>query len=185
MSCHGVGEGGYKLCYDNHVPDYGENGHGFSKITNEGSDSRPFLLNPLIRKLSNHTDLSASDRDALERLVQRSQHVAARTDLVQEGDPTGSLYLILTGWACRYKGLPNGERQIIAYFIPGDLCDQRMFILKQMDHSIGTITSATVVGSRNQAITNAPKVRTPKASLTHQRIQDWMDQGPAGPVNDK
>jgi CRP-like cAMP-binding protein len=144
MSCHGVGEGGYKLCYDNYVPDYGENGHGFSKITNEGSDSRPFLLNPLIRKLSNHTDLSASDRDALERLVQRSQHVAARTDLVQEGDPTGSLYLILTGWACRYKGLPNGERQIIAYFIPGDLCDQRMFILKQMDHSIGTITSATV-----------------------------------------
>jgi CRP-like cAMP-binding protein len=32
----------------------------------------------------------------------------------------------------------------MAYFIPGDLCDQRIFILKQMDHCIGTVTPATV-----------------------------------------
>jgi CRP-like cAMP-binding protein len=38
--------------------------------------------------------------------------------------------------------VPDGERQIIACFIPGDLCDQRIFILKRVDHSIGTVTPA-------------------------------------------
>jgi len=101
-------------------------------------------MNPLIRKLSNYADLSEGDRIVLERLAQKPQQFPAHTDLIREGDPTDGLCLILTGWACRYKGLPDGERQIMAYFIPGDLCDQRIFILKRMDHSIGTITSATV-----------------------------------------
>lgn len=31
-----------------------------------------------------------------------------------------------------------------AYFIPGDICDQRIFVLRYMDHSISTVTPATV-----------------------------------------
>ena len=33
----------------------------------------------------------------------------------------------------------------MAYFIPGDLSDQRIFVLKHMDHSIATMTAASVV----------------------------------------
>jgi CRP-like cAMP-binding protein len=102
------------------------------------------MANPLIRKLSNYVDLSEDDRQALGSLVQESKSFAAHADLIHEGDPTAGVYLILTGWACRYKVLPDGQRQIMAYFIPGDLCDQRIFILKRMDHSIGTVTPATV-----------------------------------------
>jgi CRP-like cAMP-binding protein len=95
-------------------------------------------MDPLIRKLSNYTKLLKAHQQALERLAQKPKLVAAHTDLVREGDSTNGVYLILTGWACRYKVLPDGERQIMSYFIPGDLCDQRIFILKRMDHSIGT-----------------------------------------------
>ncbi len=102
------------------------------------------MANPLTRKLSNYVDLSEDDRQALESLAQHPKTFAAHTDIISEGDPTGGVYLILTGWACRYKVLPDGQRQIMAYFIPGDLCDQRIFILKRMDHSIGTVTPATV-----------------------------------------
>lgn len=102
------------------------------------------MANPLIGKLSNYVDLSNDDRQALESLAQQPKTFTAHTDLIHEGDPTNGIYLILTGWACRYKVLPDGQRQIMAYFIPGDLCDQRIFILKRMDHSIGTMTPATV-----------------------------------------
>jgi CRP-like cAMP-binding protein len=102
------------------------------------------MENPLIRKLSNYVDLSNDDRQALDSLAQQPKTFAAHTDLISDGDPTGGVYLILTGWACRYKVLPDGQRQIMAYFIPGDLCDQRIFILKHMDHCIGTITSANI-----------------------------------------
>jgi CRP-like cAMP-binding protein len=54
--------------------------------------------------------------------------------------------VILSGLACRYKILSNGSRQIMAFLIPGDLCDAEIFILKEMDHSIGTLTpSATAL----------------------------------------
>jgi len=35
-------------------------------------------------------------------------------------------------------------RQISAFLVPGDLCDLRMFILKEMDHSISAITPLKV-----------------------------------------
>jgi len=102
------------------------------------------MSNPLVRKLSNYVDLPEDERKALDDLVRQPKAVAAHTDLVYEGDPTDGVYLILSGWACRYKILPDGQRQIMAYFVPGDLCDQRIFILKQMDHCIGTVTAGAV-----------------------------------------
>ena len=54
------------------------------------------------------------------------------------------MHMILAGWACRYKQLEDGRRQIVSFFLPGDICDLNIFILREMDHSIGTITSVTV-----------------------------------------
>ncbi|WP_114949065.1 Crp/Fnr family transcriptional regulator [Microvirga calopogonii] len=101
-------------------------------------------MNPLIRKLSNYITLPEADQRTLEGLSQTPKLVAAHTDLIREDAPPDDVYLITSGWACRYKALPDGQRQIMAYFIPGDLCDQRIFVLKRMDHSISTLTPATV-----------------------------------------
>ncbi|BBI62030.1 hypothetical protein HSBAA_33360 [Vreelandella sulfidaeris] len=38
--------------------------------------------------------------------------------------------LIEKGWACRYKLLENGDNHIMAFLIPGDLCDVHITILK-------------------------------------------------------
>src|SRR5215217_2913238 len=122
-----------------------EEGHAPSKPTHEGADSGPFLMNPLVRKLSNYIDLPEADQRALDVLLQTPEHVAAHTNLIREDASPDGVYLILSGWACRYKALPDGGRQIMAYFIPGDLSDQRIFVLKHMDHSIATMTAASVV----------------------------------------
>lgn len=53
--------------------------------------------------------------------------------------------LILEGFACRYKMLPDGTRQIVAYLVLGDFCDLHVFILKVMDHTIATLSRCTVV----------------------------------------
>ncbi|WP_246215875.1 Crp/Fnr family transcriptional regulator [Microvirga makkahensis] len=82
--------------------------------------------------------------------------VPARADLIREGDPTDGIFLILSGWACRCKVLPDGERQITAYFIPGDLCDQRIFGLQCMDHRIGALTAAPVTVSRRRPSSTSP-----------------------------
>ncbi len=53
---------------------------------------------------------------------------------------------------CRYKVLPDGQRQIMAFFVPGDFCDLNVFILDQMDHSIGTISACQVAEISRHAI---------------------------------
>ncbi|WP_159716417.1 Crp/Fnr family transcriptional regulator [Geminicoccus flavidas] len=100
--------------------------------------------NPLARKLSHFTRLSASDQAALDLLSrQRVRQVNARHDLIREGDRPDHVNLILSGWACRYKTLEDGRRQIIAILLPGDLCDLNIFILRTMDHSMAAITPVT------------------------------------------
>ncbi len=99
----------------------------------------------LIRKLEQFVRLSPDDRAMLNRAsAERVRKFAARVDITREGDRPRDVHLILSGWACRYKQLEDGRRQIVSFFLPGDMCDLNVFILKEMDHSIGTITQVTI-----------------------------------------
>ena len=48
--------------------------------------------------------------------------------------------------------LADGKRQIMAYLVPGDFCDLHVFILKEMDHSIATLSRCSVVKIPRQRI---------------------------------
>ena len=65
----------------------------------------------------------------------RMRHVCARQDIVVDGSRPTDINLISEGFACRYKLLDNGRRQITALLIPGDICDLRALMLDQMDHA--------------------------------------------------
>ena len=99
----------------------------------------------LALRLQAFTRLSQDDLAAIDQLAKRGlRDIGARRDLLQEGDPPRVVNLILDGWACRYKTLPDGRRQIVGLFLPGDLCDMNVYLLKQMDHNIGAITALRV-----------------------------------------
>lgn len=103
------------------------------------------MQDALTRKLAGYEALSDEDRQALRDLVVKVRRVGARVDLIREGDDPAHVHLILEGFACRYKILADGQRQIMAFLVPGDFCDLNVFILDQMDHSIGTISACHVV----------------------------------------
>lgn len=103
------------------------------------------MVNFLALRLQAYTRFSKDDLSAIDRISRRGlRDVGARRDLVREGDPPRFVYLILDGWACRYKTLPDGRRQIVALFVPGDLCDLNIYILREMDHNIGAVTRLKV-----------------------------------------
>jgi CRP-like cAMP-binding protein len=102
------------------------------------------MANPFIKKLNGLAELTAADTSALESATSSSRRYAARQDLIREGDETGPMFVMLEGWACRYKILPSGARQITAFLMPGDACDLHIKLLEQMDHSIQAITKAVV-----------------------------------------
>ena len=98
-------------------------------------------VNPLIRKLEQFTQLSDPEKHALENAVSSVKDYAAREDIISQGERPDHLHLVLEGWAGRYKLLPDGERQIMAYLIPGDVCDVHVALLQQMDHSITALSA--------------------------------------------
>ena len=103
------------------------------------------MANLLTRKLEAFGALPESDRRLLDVAIGRPRAIPADHDLIREGDAPRDVRLILEGFACRYKLLKNGSRQIVAFLVPGDFCDLHVFILKAMDHSISTLSPAQVV----------------------------------------
>lgn len=120
------------------------------------------MPNPLVLKLQQFTRLSPEDRLVLERAAVSTRRLGARLDIIREGDPTDRVNLILSGWACRYKQLADGRRQIISFFVPGDLCDHHVFVLREMDHSIGSLTPLVFAP--------IPRATMEEVTLNHPRI---------------
>lgn len=102
------------------------------------------MVFPLILRLEAFTELGQNDRSALERMSPRTREVPPRRDLIREGDRPKHVFLMLEGWACRYKTLPDGRRQIVSFFVPGDICDMHIYVLKEMDHSVAAVTPLKV-----------------------------------------
>ncbi|KQM40774.1 Crp/Fnr family transcriptional regulator [Sphingomonas sp. Leaf10] len=110
------------------------------------------MSNPLTQKLASLANFSPDDADALDRLCRNTFDIRAGRDLIRVGDRSEQVFLLLDGWACRYKDLPDGKRQILAYLIPGDLCDPHIFIFEEMDHSIRALGDARVAAIPKQVI---------------------------------
>jgi CRP-like cAMP-binding protein len=103
------------------------------------------LVSPLSLRLEAYTKLSQDNRASIDGVSRKTtREIGARRDLIREGDRPKSVFLIVEGWACRYKQLADGRRQIVSVFLPGDVCDMNVYILKEMDHSIGCITRVKV-----------------------------------------
>ena len=105
-------------------------------------------IEPLLRLIARYMPLDEADHDALFRLGMGPMCSAeARTDIAREGENPSVIRLLVSGWACRYKDLPDGRRQIVGFFLPGDFCDLNVYILSELDHSIGALTAVAGAGS--------------------------------------
>ncbi len=60
--------------------------------------------------------------------------------VLTEGSHSANLYTLLSGWAFRYKSLPDGRRQILNYLLPGDLLGLQGSVLGEMEHSVEALS---------------------------------------------
>lgn len=110
------------------------------------------MRNPFISRLSRCGELDADDRAFLERMTRNTVQVAADCQLQSEGDQPQVLHVVLDGLACRYKILPDGRRQIIAFLVPGDPCDFHVFQLPRVDHNLATLAPSLIASVSRQDI---------------------------------
>ncbi|MCJ2019577.1 Crp/Fnr family transcriptional regulator [Methylobacterium sp. E-065] len=128
--------------------------------------------NPLLRKLEGFVPLPEADRAALLKISENPQVVSAGTDLIREGEPPDGMFLILDGFACRYKLRENGARQIMAYLVPGDAGDVDGPLLRAMDHSICTLSACKVARIAPDTIWNLLQRPAVAAALRKSTLVD-------------
>ncbi len=120
------------------------------------------LQSPLTRKLSAHIALSDTDEAALARFNRRRRSFQSGHEMVHEGQANPSAFVLAEGWACSYKLLPDGQRQIVDFRIPGDFLGLRSILLRTSDHSIEAVTrievSEVFKADLLDAFSDAPRV---------------------------
>jgi CRP-like cAMP-binding protein len=98
----------------------------------------------MIRKLESIFRLSTEEKQALHDLPIQIQLLKADQDIVRIGDRPSQCCLLVEGYTCVYKLTIEGKRQIVAFYVPGDMPDLQSLHLKVLDNSLATVTPCTV-----------------------------------------
>ena len=121
-------------------------------------------VSPLARKLGAFVALSEVELAALEVFHQHRRTFDAGVDLVREGQPIKSAYVLEDGWVCSYKLLSNGTRQIVDFQVPGDFLGLRSFLFRTSDHNVEAMTRVEVaevsLNDLTDAFANTPRLAT-------------------------
>jgi|TARA_R110002072_G_scaffold10935_1_gene50413 CRP-like cAMP-binding protein len=97
-----------------------------------------------IAKFSSYVDLSEAEVRVIEGLTRDCTTFDENQDIIQESEKNASAYLLQSGWAIRYKIVPNGGRQIISFLLPGDIFGFRESLFDLSDDSVQALTSVRV-----------------------------------------
>lgn len=87
-----------------------------------------------------------SDREVrwLDAATADMTAVEPGVELVQPENVGNQVFVLQAGWAYRYKALPDGRRQVLNFVLPGDFMGLRAHFFGIADHSIVTLTEATI-----------------------------------------
>lgn len=95
---------------------------------------------PFARKLSAFVRLSDAELSVMSDLYRRRRRFAVGVDMIHQGQTDQCAYVLASGWACSYKILPSGARQIVDIQIPGDFLGLRSVLFRTSDHNVEPLT---------------------------------------------
>lgn len=109
--------------------------------------------NPLIRRLQLSGILSQMEQDAIHDLTLKHRYIKRHEDITNTNYDE-YITVIISGIACRYKLRPDGQRRIVSFMLPGDLCDLRSPTHFNSDWHLGALTDCRAVDIQRQVLEN-------------------------------
>ena len=84
--------------------------------------------------------LHAKELEFVSSFKSGELNVQPGTNILLQGTNSAHLYTILSGWAFRYKTLPDGRSQILNYALPADFLGLQGSVADEMQHSVEALT---------------------------------------------
>jgi len=82
--------------------------------------------------------------DFIQRQKTAEISYRAGAALVQEGQRDERLFTLLSGWAFRFKAMPDGRRQILNFLLPGDLIGMQGRLFDEAPHGVEALSTVTL-----------------------------------------
>jgi CRP-like cAMP-binding protein len=117
-------------------------------------------LGILLLKFRARDILSEAEAQVLRESFSEAREIPADKVVVQAGVTLSECTLLFDGYICRYKDLADGQRQIMEIHVPGDFVDLHSFLLKRLEHNVGSMTAVRV------------------AIMPHERIREITENQP-------
>jgi len=70
---------------------------------------------------------------------------AGKRDIARDAMSHNRIMILTEGWACRYRLLPDGRRQIAMLLLPGDVCNPDVLVWNQTNYVLMSLTSCSVM----------------------------------------
>ena len=84
--------------------------------------------------------ISDNELGAINDIKQDHLTVRAGGTIIRAGEDCPELYTLYSGWAFRFKTLPDGRRQILNFLLPGDLLGLQAAMFDAAQHGIEALT---------------------------------------------
>jgi CRP-like cAMP-binding protein len=99
---------------------------------------------PLIDKLSSYVSLSAAEISFLRDLHGSRRQIDRHRDIIVQGRPYRSVFILCSGFVWRYKILPDGKRQLLSFGLPGDLIGFPAALFENAVNATGSLSDVVV-----------------------------------------
>jgi CRP-like cAMP-binding protein len=113
-------------------------------MTRPSVAERQAALDPLLLKLRARDAINDAEARALRDSISEIREIPASTTIVRAGVQLTESTLLLDGLVCRYSDLADGQRQIMELHVTGDFLDLHSFLLKHLEHNVGSLTPIRV-----------------------------------------
>jgi CRP-like cAMP-binding protein len=101
-------------------------------------------LSILIRKLREHSRLTAEDLTTINGLSHTVRELKSDEDLIRQGDDPDVSAVVISGMVARYHLLQDGARQYLSFHMTGDMPDSQALFIDKMDHAVCAIGPALI-----------------------------------------
>lgn len=98
----------------------------------------------IIRHFEHYAELGQDDRDLLDSLEKTARDFSKGKVIWQQGMESDHFYTVRSGWACSFRNMEDGSRQVLDLYVPGDIIGLREFAFRRRVSNLLTVTNATL-----------------------------------------
>lgn len=114
----------------------------------DSHDGQASHFRVLAEHFSTFATLSAAELKLLSDLAEAARYHPPYRDLYVAGAPPAPPRMVVAGWACQYRLLPDGHRQIVSLKLPGDLLSPLMPVRLPSSCAVAALTELETVNAQ-------------------------------------